>query len=136
MHARAVTAHALSKQCYNLILVGWRLPNTPGAPAQTTDETMATAKTTKDTKEKKVTGAAAKRLEALKKTMPDIMDVAIDPADLETLDDEAIKELYEAKLGENRKVRGLTDLSDMMASHQAKRKSEGKPKKGEKKFKF
>ncbi len=100
------------------------------------DIKMATAKTTKDTKEKKVTGAAAKRLEALKKTMPDIMDVAIDPADLETLDDEAIKELYEAKLGENRKVRGLTDLSDMMASHQAKRKSEGKPKKGEKKFKF
>jgi splicing factor 3B subunit 2 len=90
----------------------------------------------KATAKKKVTGAAAKRLEALKKTMPDIMDVAIDPSDLENLDDDAIKELYEAKLGEARKSRGLTDLSDMMASHQAKRKSEGKPKKGEKKFKF
>lgn len=89
-------------------------------------------------KERKVTGAAAKRLEALKKTMPDIMDVAIDPADLESLDDDAIKELYETKLAENRKVRGLNDLSDMVASHQAgaKRRTEGKGSKKEKKFKF
>jgi len=94
----------------------------------------------KEKEKKPVTGAAAKRLEALKKTMPDIMDVAIDPSDLETLDDNAIKELYDAKLAESRKGRGLTDVDQMMASHlggDKKRKGDGKAAgKKEKKFKF
>ena len=94
----------------------------------------------KEKEKKPVTGAAAKRLEALKKTMPDIMDVAIDPSDLETLDDIAIKELYDAKLAESRKGRGLTDVDQMMASHlggDKKRKGDGKAAgKKEKKFKF
>ena len=91
-------------------------------------------------KTKKVTGAAAKRLEALKKTMPDIMDVAIDPSDLETLDDAAIKELYDAKVAESRKGRGLTEVDQMMASHLGDKKRKAESGKGagkkEKKFKF
>jgi splicing factor 3B subunit 2 len=82
---------------------------------------------------------AAKRLEALKKTMPDIMDVSIDPSDLETLDDNALKELYEAKLAETRAGR---DFSDMVAHHQASNAAEKKRKASttksskDKKFKF
>jgi len=80
---------------------------------------------------------AAKRLEALKKGMPDDLDVSLDPSDLESLDDEALRELYEAKVAEQRASRD--DFSDLVAQRAAidkKRKASDKAGSKEKKFKF
>ena len=92
--------------------------------------------------------SAAKRLEALRREMPSDVDVAIDPGDLEALDDEQLKELYEMRVKEARKAAGREDFSDLVAAQvtqtQKKRKvAEGRGRGGtgdgggkEKKFKF
>ena len=89
-------------------------------------------------KTKKMSSAAARRLEQLKKGMPDDLDISIDPADLESLDDEALRDLYDAKVAEQRLASGKEDFSDLVASKAAaqKRKAEEKAGSKEKKFKF
>lgn len=88
--------------------------------------------------DKKMSSAAAKRLEALKKGMPEDLNVSIDPADLESLDDESLKDLYEAKAAEQRAASGREDFSDLVAAKAASQKRKALEKSGskEKKFKF
>ena len=83
--------------------------------------------------------AARKRLEALKKEMPSDVDVSIDPADLEALDDESLKDLYQTKVREARAAVGRgEDFSDLVAAKAAsqKRKAVERTSGKEKKFKF
>jgi splicing factor 3B subunit 2 len=94
--------------------------------------------------EKKMSITAAKRMEALRREMPSDVEIAIDPADLEALDDEALKDLYEMRMKEARVASGREDFSDLVAAKAAnqKRKASDKPGGGgaggskEKKFKF
>ncbi|PSC74600.1 Splicing factor 3B subunit 2 [Micractinium conductrix] len=85
----------------------------------------------------KVPLGAARRLEALRREMPDV-DVALDPAELEGLDDAALRELYEMRVQEQRSAAGREDFSDMVAAKaaQQKRKAVDKGGKDAKKFKF
>lgn len=89
-------------------------------------------------KEKKLSVSAAKRLEALRKEMPSDVDVAIDPGDLEALDDASLKDLYESRVAEKRAAAGREDFSDLVAAKAAsqKRKATEKASGKEKKFKF
>lgn len=80
--------------------------------------------------------AAAKRLEMLKKGMPDDLEVSIDPSDLESLDDEALRELYEGKVAAQRAGRDFSDLVAQRAASDKKRKASEKTTSKEKKFKF
>ncbi|KDD73937.1 hypothetical protein H632_c1714p0, partial [Helicosporidium sp. ATCC 50920] len=83
--------------------------------------------------------AALKRLEALKREMPADLDVSLDPAELEGLDDQALRTLYEQRLAEKRALMGREDLSDLVALQAAQQKRKaadrGDAKEG-KKFKF
>jgi splicing factor 3B subunit 2 len=88
---------------------------------------------------KKMSIAAAKRLEALRREVPSDLDVSIDPGDLEGLDDGALKELYEARVREQRAAAGREDFSDLVAEKAAAQKRKGGDKGGgkdAKKFKF
>jgi len=89
-------------------------------------------------KEKKMSISAAKRLEALRREMPADVEVAIDPSDLDALDDAALKEVYEMKVAEARAAAGKEDFSDLVAAKSAaqKRKAADKPGGKDKKFKF
>ena len=80
-------------------------------------------------KEKKLSIGAAKRLEALRREVPSDLDVSIDPADLESLDDAALKDLYEMRVAEQRAAAGKEDFSDLVA---AKSVAQGKRKAGDK----
>lgn len=83
--------------------------------------------------------AAQKRLEALQREMPSDIDVSIDPAELEGLDDEALRSLYELRLTEQRTAAGREDFSDLVAAKAAQQKrkqSDQKQAKEAKKFKF
>ena len=86
-------------------------------------------------------GAGAKRrLESLQKEAPTDFEVSINPADLEALDDESLKDLYEAKVKERRAAAGREDFSDLVAANAAVQKRKATEKAGtgskEKKFKF
>lgn len=85
---------------------------------------------------KGLSGAAAKRLEALKKGMPDDLNISIDPSDLESLDDQSLRELYEAKVAEQRAGRDFSDMVAQRAASDKKRKASEKSGSKEKKFKF
>ncbi|KAK9818025.1 hypothetical protein WJX72_005866 [[Myrmecia] bisecta] len=83
-----------------------------------------------------------KRLEMLKQQMASDVEVAIDPEELEGLDDAAIKALYESRLAEQRATSAREDFSDLVAQKAAQqkrkaaeRKEAGKAKK-QKEFKF
>jgi len=96
--------------------------------------------------EKKLSITAAKRMEALRREMPSDVEIAIDPADLEALDDEALKDLYEMRMKEARVAAGREDFSDLVAAKAANQKRKASDSKGggvgggggskEKKFKF
>jgi splicing factor 3B subunit 2 len=94
--------------------------------------------------EKKLSITAAKRMEALRREMPSDVEIAIDPADLEALDDEALKDLYEMRMKEARVAAGREDFSDLVAAKAANQKRKASDGKGggaggggkEKKFKF
>ena len=83
---------------------------------------------------KGVSSAAAKRLEALKKGSTDDIDISIDPTQLESLDDETLKDLYEARAEGGARE----DFSDLVAAKAASQKRKATEKAGskEKKFKF
>jgi splicing factor 3B subunit 2 len=89
---------------------------------------------------KKMSIAAAKRLEALRREVPTDLDVSIDPGDLEGLDDAALRELYERRVREQRAAAGREDFSDLVASKAAAQKRKAGEKAGEgkdkKKFRF
>ncbi|KAK9817729.1 hypothetical protein WJX72_001305 [[Myrmecia] bisecta] len=83
-----------------------------------------------------------KRLEMLKQQMASDVEVAIDPKELEGLDDAAIKALHESRLAEQRATSAREDFSDLVAQKAAQqkrkaaeRKEAGKAKK-QKEFKF
>eukprot|EP00887_Chlorella_sp_A99_P008170 scaffold12.g8170.t1 len=83
--------------------------------------------------------AAAKRLEALRREMPSDVEVALDPTELEGLDDEALRSLYEARLAEQRAAAGREDFSDLVAAKAAQQKrkaAEAKATKDSKRYKF
>ncbi|KAI3424478.1 hypothetical protein D9Q98_010028 [Chlorella vulgaris] len=88
----------------------------------------------------KLSIAAQKRLEALRRDLPSDVDVSIDPSELEGLDDAALRELYEIRVQEQRAASGREDFSDMVAAKAAQQKRKatdkagGDAKKG--KFKF
>ncbi|KAI7836288.1 hypothetical protein COHA_009837 [Chlorella ohadii] len=86
----------------------------------------------------KLSIAAQKRLEALRKDMPSDVDVSIDPTELEGLDDAALRELYEMRVAEQRAAAGREDFSDMVAAKAAAQKRKAAEKAGgkDKKFKF
>ncbi|KAK2076727.1 hypothetical protein QBZ16_005487 [Prototheca wickerhamii] len=89
--------------------------------------------------ERKPSIAAAKRLEALRKEMPSDLDVALDPSELEGLDDAALRDLYEARVAEARQQGGREDFSDLVAARAAAQKRKAAEKaaaKDTKKFKF
>ncbi|KAL6784438.1 hypothetical protein ACKKBF_B01795 [Auxenochlorella protothecoides x Auxenochlorella symbiontica] len=89
--------------------------------------------------EKKLSIAAQKRLEALRREVPSDLDVAIDPAELEGLSDAALRELYEGRVVEAREAAGREDFSDMVAAKAAAQKRKAADKaasKDTKKFKF
>jgi splicing factor 3B subunit 2 len=99
------------------------------------------------TGDKKLSITATKRMEALRREMPSDVEIAIDPADLEALDDEALKDLYEMRMKEARVAAGREHPSDLVAAKAAnqKRKASDSTGKGgggaggggkEKKFKF
>ncbi|KAL4431297.1 hypothetical protein ABPG75_006553 [Micractinium tetrahymenae] len=89
-------------------------------------------------KEGKVPLGAKARLEALRREMPSDVDVSIDPAELEGLDDAALRDLYEMRVAEQRAAAGREDFSDLVAAKaaQQKRKAAEKSSKEAKKFKF
>ena len=90
--------------------------------------------------EKKVVSlAAAKRLEALRREMPSDVAISIDPGDLEALDDDSLKDLYEQRVREARQAAGREDFSDLVAAKAVasqKRKGGDGGQGKEKKFKF
>lgn len=83
-----------------------------------------------------LSSTAAKRLEVLRKGMPDDLNVSIDPSDLESLDDESLRELYEAKVAEQRAGKDFSDMVAQRAASDKKRKASDKSGSKEKKFKF
>ncbi|KAL4438493.1 hypothetical protein ABPG77_000141 [Micractinium sp. CCAP 211/92] len=89
-------------------------------------------------KEGKAPLGAKARLEALRREMPSDVDVSIDPAELEGLDDAALRDLYEMRVAEQRAAAGREDFSDLVAAKaaQQKRKAAEKAGKEAKKFKF
>lgn len=88
--------------------------------------------------EKKMSLAAQKRLEKLRKEMPSDLDVSINPEELEGLDDAALKELYDMRLKEQRIAAGREDFSDLVAAKAATQKRKATETKSgkDKKFKF
>lgn len=87
----------------------------------------------------KLSIAAQKRLEALRRDLPADVDVSIDPAELEGLDDAALKDLYEMRVQEQREMAGREDFSDMVAAKAAQQKRKAAEKGGakdSKRFKF
>ncbi|WPT11349.1 Splicing factor 3B subunit 2 [Picochlorum sp. SENEW3] len=88
---------------------------------------------------KSLSGVAAKRLEALRRGIPEDYEISIDPADLESLDDASLKELYDAKVAEHKASSGTQDFSDLVAARAAsdkKRKAGNASNSKDKKFKF
>ena len=83
------------------------------------------------------------RLEVLRANTPGDLEVAIDPEELEGLDEAGVKALYNARLEEERVRNKREDFSDMVAQHNAaaKRKAASKDtarqaKKAKETFKF
>lgn len=83
------------------------------------------------------------RLEVLRANTPGDLEVAIDPEELEGLDEAGVKALYNARLEEERARNKREDFSDMVAQHNAaaKRKAASKDaarqaKKPKETFKF
>ncbi len=83
------------------------------------------------------------RLEVLRQNTPGDLEVAIDPEELEGLDEAGVKALYNARVEEERVRNKREDFSDMVAQHNAaaKRKAASKDagrqaKKSKETFKF
>lgn len=150
-HAAAAPEHP--KQLYQVLeekstTVGGGVMGTDHVyvvPGQTSDMSAARTDATTDKGaglgDGNVIGAAAKRrLEALQKEAPTDFEVSINPADLEALDDESLKDLYNEKVKERRAAAGREDFSDMVAANAAVQKRKATEKAGtgskEKKFKF
>jgi len=73
--------------------------------------------------------ANVKKLEALRKDSGADMEVAIDPEELEGLDDAAVKALYEQRLADERARHSREDFSDMVAGKAAQQKRKAAEKK-------
>lgn len=86
--------------------------------------------------DKKLTIAARKRLEMLRQQVPSDVEVALDPTELETLDDAALRELYEGRVAELRKREDFSDLVAAKAAAQKRKATEKQSGKQDKKFKF
>ena len=85
-------------------------------------------------KEKWPVGSSDKRRPAESSQKSGDVEVTLDPAELEGLDEDAIQQLYAEKLKEARAVRRKEDFSDMVASKAAQQKRKMAAKKDNFKF--
>lgn len=81
----------------------------------------------------------SKKLPGVLANLPQDVEVALTPEEIEGLDEAAIKQLYESKLAEARASNKREDFSDLVAAKAAQQKRKAAQRaedKGEKKFRF